>query len=182
MKVYDVMIEGACPMLHNRFASEEHGIGVSKAKKKIYVAEEEAEKAEYRLKDRTIFQPSEHIFAAMTKAAVSFKFEGKKTFKDVVKSSIAVEPDCIPLLDKQGNPRTEWDEIDERAVVIQRSRVLKWRPKFNEWKLKFKLQILDDDIIDKNTVKEILEKAGTVGIGDYRPRYGRFIVTEFKDE
>ena len=78
------MIEGVCPMLHNRFAQEDHGIGVSKVKKKVYVAEDEAEKAEYRLKDGTIFQPSEHIFAAMTKAAVSFKFEGKKTFKDVV--------------------------------------------------------------------------------------------------
>jgi len=65
--------------------------------------------------------------------------------------------------------------------VIQRARVLKWRPKFNQWKLQFTITILDETNISPANVKEILEKAGaTKGIGDYRPRFGRFMVTKFK--
>ena len=79
MKKIDVEIKGVCPLLQHRFPEEEHGINVKKAKKKIYNPEEEAEKATYRDKNGEIYQPSEHILGALIKAAVSFKFEGKKT-------------------------------------------------------------------------------------------------------
>lgn len=174
MKTINVEITGIAPLLQNRFPMEDAGHNISKAKKKVYVPEDEAKKCLYQ-KDGVIFQPAEHVYQSMVRAATDFKFSGKKTFKDVITSGIIVEPEEIPLLaDKY--------EIDARPVVIQRARVLKWRPKFNKWKLKFKLTILDDTNISPANVKEILEKAGaTKGIGDYRPRFGRFMVTEFKE-
>lgn len=174
MKTINVEITGIAPLLQNRFPMEEHGHNISKATKKVYVPEDEAKKCLY-IKDGQIYQPAEHIFQSMIRAATDFKFSGKKTFKDVVTSCIAVEPEEIPMISDKPY------EIDTRPVVIQRARVLKWRPKFNQWKLRFKLLILDDTNISPANVKEILEKAGaTKGIGDYRPRFGRFMVTRFE--
>lgn len=175
MKTIDVEITGIAPLLQNRFPTEEHGHNISKATKKIYVPEDEARKCLYQ-RDGIIFQPAEHIYQSMIKASTDFKFSGKKTFKDVVTSSLVVEPEEIPMISDKPY------EIDTRPVVIQRARVLKWRPKFNQWKLAFTITILDDTNISPANVKEILEKAGaTKGIGDYRPRFGRFFVSSFKE-
>ena len=126
-------------------------------------------------RDGKIFQPAEHIYQSIIRASVDFKFEGKKSYKDVVTSSIVVEPEEIPMISEKPY------EIDTRPVVIQRARVLKWRPLFRNWKLQFKITILDDTNIQASTLKEILDKAGlTKGIGDYRPRFGRFMVTKFE--
>jgi hypothetical protein len=112
----------------------------------------------------------------MVKGAVAFKFEGKKTYKDVINSGIAITPEDIPLI------TDEEYEIDARPVVIQRSRIVRWRPRFNEWKLEFTIDIIDDENISASILKDILETAGkTKGIGDYRPRFGRFMVTKFEE-
>jgi hypothetical protein len=183
MKKIEVEIEGIASLLHHRFAEEDHGQNKSKVKKKVYVPEEEAEKACYRKKDDgTLFQPSEHILGALIKAGTNFKYENRKTFKDIIKAGIIVTPDNIPLLNGQGDkPIKNWDEIDARSVVVQRARVIRWRPKFNKWRLKFEIEIINDDELSSSTLKDILDYAGKLGIGDYRPRFGRFMVTSFKE-
>ncbi len=176
MKKVEVEITGIAPLLQHRFATEDHGENAPKSKKKVYNPKEEAEKCLYKNANEGIYQPAEHIFQSMVRAAVDFKFEKKRTYKDVIISGIVVEPEEIPLI-------TEGQyEIDARGAVVQRARVVRWRPKFNKWKLKFIITILDDGNIAIPTLKDILERAGsTKGIGDYRPRFGRFMVTAFKE-
>ena len=175
-KTIDIEITGVAPLLQHRFAMEEHGENKSKAKTKVYDPKTEAEKCLYKNKAGEIFKPSEHVYQSMVRATVDFKFEGKKTYKDVITSGIIVEPEEIPLI--VTNPY----EIDARGAVVQGARIVRWRPKFNEWKLKFSITILDDENISVPVVKDILEKVGaTKGIGDYRPRYGRFMVTAFQE-
>jgi hypothetical protein len=182
MKIIQCEITGIAPLLQHRFATEEHGENKSRGKKKVYDPNVEAEKVCYRNADGNIFEPSEHIFAAIVKAATSFTFEGKKSYKDICKSGIVVEPFEPLLLTSKGLQQTTWDSIDARRVVIQRAAVVRWRPLFSiGWKLRFVLQILDDNNLSSVTLKEILEKAGTIGIGDYRPRFGRFQITEWKE-
>ena len=176
MKTIEVEITGIAPLLCNRFPTEDSGTEQSKIKKKVYIPTEIADKKLYKNAEGKSCIPGEHIFQAMRKAAVDFKFEKKKSFKDVITSGIAITPEDIVIVTDKPY------EIDARPVVIQRARVLSWRPKFTNWKLKFSLQILDDENISPNNVKEILEKAGaTKGIGDYRPRFGRFMVTSFQE-
>lgn len=181
MKKISVEIKSSCAMLQCRFATEQNGLETSKKKKKVYIAEEEAEKYLYRAPDKTIYQPSEHILGALIKAGSSFKYDKNKSYKDIIKASVLIEPDTIPLLDDKGIVKTIYDEIDNRAVVIQRARIVRSRPKFNSWILRFTITILEDDDLSVNTLKEILDKAGKYGIGDFRPRFGRFIVTSFKE-
>jgi len=173
MKKINVEIKGICPLLQHRFPEEEHGVNASKKKKQRYDPKEEAEKALYTDEKGKIYQPSDHILGALIKAGTDFKYKGRKTYKEIIKAGVVIEPDAIPLEHK------EW-VIDSRNVVVQRSRIVRYRPKFNEWSLSFDIIIIDDDNIPISTINEILERAGTkVGIGDYRPRFGRFIITKF---
>jgi hypothetical protein len=77
-------------------------------------------------------------------------------------------------------PSELWEKgfYDIRAVVVQRSRVLRTRPKFNQWASVFDVAI-DDKVIGQNEVTAALTQAGsTIGIGDFRPRFGRFEVEQ----
>lgn len=115
MKVIEVTIKGISPLLQHRYPIEEHGHEEKKTKKKVYVPEEEAETSCYRGSDGFIYQPSEHIFGALIKAATGFTFQGKKTYKDVIKGGVIIDPEMILL--GPGEKKT-WSSIDARRVVI----------------------------------------------------------------
>jgi hypothetical protein len=54
------------------------------------------------------------------------------------------------------------------------------RPRMEKWSLDFSITIWDKNI-KKEDISKILNYAGQfVGIGDYRPKFGRFIVTKLK--
>ncbi|UCD07260.1 MAG: hypothetical protein JSW41_05560 [Candidatus Aenigmatarchaeota archaeon] len=172
----EVEIEGIRPLLQHRFPDV--GEAEKKSKKKTGSIDYslEAEKSAYRDEKGNLYQPSTHIEGALVKGAVNFQItgKGKKTYKDLVKATVFVEPEAIPH-------EIQDYEIDSRPVVIQRARVVRYRPRLDEWKLKFKIQVRDDQL-PKEVLKEILEYAGNnVGIGDYRPRFGTFMVTSFKE-
>lgn len=175
MKEYDVTIEGISPLLMNRFA-EEKAEEVVKRVTGVRVPEEVAVSL-YILPDGKIYQPASHVEASMIKAAANFNItgKGKKTYKDLAKSSIFVEPDAIIH-------EIQTYDIDKRPVVnpVTRGRVIRARPILREWVLNFRIKVLDDQF-PKEVVKNILDYSGSaVGIGDYRPRFGRFIVTKFE--
>ncbi len=66
--------------------------------------------------------------------------------------------------------------IDYRGVVIQRARTMRARPRFDDWKLTVTL-LVDEDAINPREVLAAYQYAGRlVGIGDFRPRFGRFEV------
>lgn len=48
------------------------------------------------------------------------------------------------------------------------------------WELQFSIEV-QDERLSPEVMKAVLEEAGrAVGIGDYRPRYGRFAVEQFQ--
>ena len=84
-------------------------------------------------------------------------------------------------LDYDG-PRTAnelWE--DERfrhtaLVRVQSSRVARTRPIFQEWSAVITLNV-EDTLVNPSRVDEWLVAAGSqVGVGDWRPQYGRFTV------
>lgn len=169
-----VTIESISPLLMNRFAEETAEEVIKRVTGKP--VQPEVAVSLYILPDGTIYQPATHIEGAFIKAAANFKItgKGKKTYKDLAKSSIFVEPDAI------AHKIQEYD-IDKRPVVnpTTRGRVIRARPILNKWALSFRIKVLDDQF-PREVVKSVLDYAGSsVGIGDYRPRFGRFIVTEF---
>lgn len=62
------------------------------------------------------------------------------------------------------------------GVKVGTSRVMRTRPIFRRWSLSFNLHY-DPDVLNLRDINEILTDAGRlVGLGDWRPKYGRFTV------
>ena len=65
---------------------------------------------------------------------------------------------------------------DARSVKIQKNRVIRYRPVFYKWSTECEL-VFDPESIDRSSVVKALEDGGTFcGVGDYRPKFGRFAV------
>ena len=65
---------------------------------------------------------------------------------------------------------------DYRGVRVGQVRVMRSRPIFRSWSVDISL-FFDPTLIEHDTLKLALEHAGLAcGLGDYRPRFGRFTV------
>lgn len=76
----------------------------------------------------------------------------------------------------------EWDTLDVRKVNVQRNAVARSRPAMLAgWKLKFTIEILLPEYITQQWLHEVVTNAGRIcGLGDFRPDFGTFMVTNFK--
>jgi hypothetical protein len=149
-----------------------------KIKSSEHDPDEEAKACLYTDNAGHIGIPAIAVLSAMRKSATQMKKagQGKKTLKDFVFSGLRVNPDLIVL------PEQKY-AVDMQIVVVNRSRVPRARPRFDQWGAKFNVEILDDDTWDAGTVRQVLDEAGKYqGLLDYRPLFGTFEVTSMKDE
>jgi hypothetical protein len=170
----EVEIEGTAALLQHKMPEQD----VNAPLRKTRQSDVEDPKDFLYTDGKRIVQPATHIERALVQVASAFKMvgRGKKTYKDAAKT-IIVMPELIPHKVQKWVPYTA-------AVVIPstKGRVNRIRPRFDAWKIEFEIQF-DADIIPTEVVKQMLETAGTtVGIGDWRPRFGRFMVTSFKTQ
>lgn len=67
---------------------------------------------------------------------------------------------------------------DIRAVRVQQARILRTRPRFDTWSAAVSITVIPD-IVNPDDVLRFLGNAGmAVGVGDYRPKFGRFRVVK----
>lgn len=96
-----------------------------------------------------------------------------------LKRSVEVIDDKCKL--EYDGPRTVeklWSQrfYDARSVKVQTSRLMRYRPIFHRWSLVCEVAF-DPESIDKQQVIKCLQDGGQYcGIGDYRPKFGRFDV------
>ena len=184
-----VKVKGVSPLMQHRFPmptlAEMSKGGTQSTGSKDYT--NEWKEYFYETADGMIFQPASHFEASMTTAAVNFKISGKrgKTYKDLFKATVFVTPEEIPFgipvpdaLDADGDKPLY---LDMRPVVVNRARVVRIRPTFKPgWELEFDIEVIDDQIAAE-LVQDVLTLAGkTVGVGDFRPKFGRFSVARFE--
>jgi len=177
----NVTIQGTSPLLQHRF-SEESERQVSTSKRASISTERdpraEAEKVCYRAKDNRLYQPSTHIMQACRAAGKYHKIGRKQVDRLVMAGMSLVETELMH--------DTEEFEVDSRPVVIPstKGRVMRHRPRLDNWKLSFTL-LIDDGVFDENMARTLIDDAGRrIGIGDFRPErggpFGRFVVIEWK--
>jgi hypothetical protein len=72
----------------------------------------------------------------------------------------------------------KWDYEDMRRVTIQRAGITRIRPAMREgWRLTFDLLINTPEYLPPQTMLKLIGDAGRlVGLCDFRPTYGRFVV------
>ena len=142
--------------------------------------EEQAELAAYRDPEGQLFVPGVALQRCLVNGAGYSKGKGRASLQKVAAACLEVSPERI-LLGKD-----KWDEIDTRPVVVPatKGRVLRHRPRFNQWELSFTLQY-DPTLLTEDQVRTIVDDSGTrVGLLDFRPMnrgpYGRFMVISWR--
>ncbi len=178
IKVYTAEIEGIAPLLMHRFdegAQADLEQQVKKAKRDLGTPEDQAERAAYRLENGNLYLPAEAIYCAMVKAGAGVKIVGGrgKTYKASIAGNVNITPDYIDLGVKNY-------AIDRRKVKIQNRACMRSRPRLDEWRAAFKIEVFDEEAIPKEVLQAVLATAGQgIGLLDYRPRFGRFMVVKF---
>lgn len=96
------------------------------------------------------------------------------------KRGAIVLTDRVKLLyDGPSTPDKLWQDqrfIDCRGVRVGTAKVMRYRPIFTEWACELDLSF-NPDVIDEGEVKKAITDAGAlIGVCEYRPRFGRFMV------
>jgi hypothetical protein len=169
MSRYKVTIEGETYIQHRRPTPSEQASWEEHCEKTLKVSHKEIYNPYscYRDSDDVAYIPFEHIRGSLIQAGSGQKMKGKgsKTLKSVAKGvAIRVCPDKIYF-----DNRKSHDFVDERWGKINDSQVMLRRPAFSPgWKATFEL-VVDDSELKESDVRQLIERAGNQGIGDYRP-------------
>lgn len=186
MKTFAVRVEGISPLLQHRFGEQsESGDQARPIVKGTETPREQAESVCYRNK-KSFYVPGTWIAGCLREAGVSHKLKGsRRSVKYIVPAGVTINEVDIPLLN--GTTLAKDFEVDSRPVVIPatKGRIMRHRPRFDEWSLNFTLTV-DDTVIPFDLVKQLMDEGGRrVGIGDFRPQktgpFGRFTVTSWKE-
>jgi len=97
------------------------------------------------------------------------------------KSAVFVEDDCELIIGTNYKSaldlKSNENHRDIRSVKVGMNRVMRCRPIFRTWSTMVQI-MFDDEQVNATDVQRALSDAGQqVGLGDYRPRYGRFSVS-----
>lgn len=102
-----------------------------------------------------------------------------KLGKAIERALIPAGPDVVPIRhDGPSTPDAAWEAgcYDQRSVKVGTAKVTRTRPLFLGWSVTTEF-ILNTDIIDLSDFAMAATNAGDmVGLGDYRPRFGRYTV------
>lgn len=183
MKTVTVTIKGISPVIINRFKENDELPKKMKAsgKKDYGSPRQQGEATAYQDADGKCWIPSSWIKGCIQTVASDYKLpSSRKSVKSVSGGAIIPTEEKLYFLEQY---KTKDIEIDSRPCVVQRARIMRHRARFEEWSLRFDLEI-DEDILDLENVHEILGAAGRrAGLGDYRPQrggpFGRFIITSW---
>jgi len=174
----EVELEGLSPLLmHNIEGADLEGKTTTKIKK--YDLEEEAEKSAYWTSNggkKQLCVPARCIHAMLLNAAKPFR-QKNMSVANLLAGAIRIEPFEIPL-------GTDKYVVDKQAVVVQKARIIRARPRLDEWKLKFNI-MYHREYVGPDVLERILKDGGfKVGLLDYRPQkkgpYGTYRLSRFK--
>jgi len=178
--VVQIEIIGSCPVIFHKWdceSVEQKALAKKGSKEK---KSDNIESFIYRDDDNHICLPGEYLRMAMIYAA-KFRQDPRSPRKsafDLFKAGIAP----LTELAKINGGTKNWDFIDKRRVVVQRNAITRMRPAFLKgWSAEVEMQILLPEYIDFQFFNEVLEMAGRlIGVGDFRPTYGRFQISKCK--
>lgn len=132
----------------------------------------------YRDRKGEICLPGEYLRGAIITAA---KYQQdprspRKSAADLYKAGV------VSLTELASLGKATWDYEDKRRVTVQRAGITRVRPAFQPgWSCEIMLQVLTPEYISPAALQEVISQAGRlIGVGDFRPTFGRFMVTKFE--
>ena len=176
-----VQIEGVAALLCHRWNVEAVAVKAAAVKGSKAKKTDDVASYVYRDDDGDICVPGAYLHGAIAGKQGAAKYRQdprspRKSALDLFKAGVVVLTELASL------GTTEWDYLDQRRVTVQQAGITRVRPAFKAgWKVAFDLQVLLPEYITPHLLHGVLNDAGRlVGIGDFRPTYGRFQVTQFE--
>jgi hypothetical protein len=175
--VVTVTIEGTAPILFHRWSCEAVAEKAAAAKNSAAKKSDNIESYVYRNEAGEICLPGEYVRMAIIGAA-RYRQDPRsprKSAMDLYKAGV------VSLTELASLGCTDWDYLDRRRVTVNRSGITRERPAMRAgWTAEFQMLINIPEYIPAQTLHSVLNDAGRlVGVGDFRPSYGRFLVKSF---
>lgn len=176
--VATVAIQGVADILFHRWNVEAVAEKAAASKGSKAKKTDNIESYVYRDDSGALCLPGEYLRQAVIHAA-KFRQDPRsprKSAMDLFKAGVIALTALAPL------GATEWDYEHKCRVQVQRAGVTRVRPAMKAgWRATVQLLINTPEYIAPDTLHEVLNQAGRlVGVGDFRPTYGRFLVTSFE--
>lgn len=173
----EIKIEGSADMLFHRWNVEGVDEKAKAAKGSKAKKTDDIESYVYRCDNGNLGLPGEYLRMATIHAA-KFRQDPRsprKSAMDLFKAGLV----CTTVLADLGVK--DWDYEDRRRVLVQRNAVNRTRPALKAgWSATFLSLVMLPEYITPILLQEVLHDAGRlVGVGDFRPTYGRFVVSSF---
>lgn len=173
-----VTINGHADILFHRWNNESIAEKAASAKGSAAKKSDNVESYVWRNESGDLCLPGEYLRGSIVMAA---KFHQdprspRKSAMDLFKAGV------VSLTDLASLGAKEWDYEDRRRVVIQRSGITRTRPAMRKgWKATIDLMVTTPEYINPDFLQQVIAKAGLlVGVGDFRPTYGRFGIAAFE--
>lgn len=178
--VVQVSVEGTAAFLFHRWSVDGVEAKAKAAKGSKAKKEDDLESYVYRTPSGNLAVPSEYFRMSIINAA-KYKQDPRsprKSAMDLFKAGIVALDELCDIGQK------DWDYLDRRRVTIQRNGITRCRPALaSGWKCTALLQVLLPEYISPQLLNETVQAAGRlVGVGDFRPTFGRFAVVKFEVE
>lgn len=140
----------------------------------------------YMDKDGNLCLPGEYLRQAVIHAAKSKQDprSPRKSAMDLHKACITSLTQLAPMFSSSDKtkPMKTWDYEHKCRAVIQRSAITRVRPAvLSGWTASVQLMCQSPEYVSPADLHDTLNKAGKlVGLADFRPSYGRFLVSKFE--
>ena len=181
----NVRLQGTQDILFHRWSSEDVA---QKSEAKKGSEEKKTDNLEayvYRDEQGQICIPGRYIVRSIVEAGRNFQDprSKKKMAKDLVQAAVVTDELLSPIL-INGEPVKTWEYEDRQRVCIMRSAITRTRPAFKKgWEVEFSLVSLVPDLVTPDFLRKLVDNAGLlIGLGDFRPTYGRFRVIHWELE
>lgn len=173
-------LEGTSAMLFHRWSNEAVAEKAAAAKNSAAKKTDNIESYVYRDSTGELCLPGEYVRMSVILAA-KYRQDPRSPRKsafDLFKAGITSLTELSPLGVK------DWDYLDARRVMVQRNGITRQRPAMNQgWQAEFEFMINTPEYISSQLLHAVLTDAGRlVGVGDFRPTFGRFLVKSFATE
>ncbi len=172
-----VAIEGVADLLFHRWSNEAVEAKAAAAKGSKAKKTDDVESYVWRCENGNLGLPGEYLRRSIVNAA-KFKQDPRSPRKSAMDLFNAAVVSLTNLADLGVG---EWDYEDRRRVVVQRNAVTRVRPAMRAgWRAEFDLMVTLPEYIAPQFLAQVVGDAGRlVGVGDFRPTFGRFIVVNF---
>ena len=176
--IVEATIEGSAALLFHRWSVDGVEAKAKAAKGSDAKKTDDVQSYVYRDQDGRICMPGEYLRQSIIGAAryQQDPRSPRKSAMDLYKAGLVVLDELCDL------GSTDWDYLDRRRVVVQRNGVTRTRPAFHAgWRVTCKLMVGTPEYIPPQLLHATLSNAGRlIGVGDFRPTYGRFQIVRFE--